>query len=113
MRQFIHLGFNNWVASSKIAVIQVPNSAPTHRFLQVCKEQSKLIDITEGRKTKSIVILETGQIVLSAFTPDTIVGRIEGNVEKQEKASKANKQEKLPRGHAPVARRQKAGSGGK
>ena len=110
MKQFIHLGFNNWVASSKIAVIQVPNSAPAHRFLQVCKEQSKLIDITEGRKTKSIVILETGQIVLSAFSPDTIVGRIEGNDKKQKEASKANKQEKLPRGHAPVAKRQKAGS---
>lgn len=85
MKQFIHLGFNNWVSANKIVAVQVPASAPAHRLLHACKEQGKLIDITEGRKTKSIVVLETGQIMLSALTPDTIVGRAEGtNNEKKE-----------------------------
>ena len=78
MKQFIHLGFNNWVASEKISVVQISDSAPARRFVQLAREQNVLIDATSGRKTESVIILSTGQIVLSALSPDTIVGRAEG-----------------------------------
>ena len=77
-KQFIHLGFNNWISLDKVATIQVPNSAPAVRLVQTCRANNQLADLSNGRKTKAVIVLTTGQVVLSALAPDTIIGRMEG-----------------------------------
>ncbi len=71
----IHIGFGNIVNTSKIIAIVGPDSAPIKRMVQRAKEQGTAIDATQGRRTKSVLVMENGQIVLSALLPETIAGR--------------------------------------
>lgn len=63
------------VNSDKIAAVVSPDAAPIKRMVQGAKSEGTLIDATQGRKTKAVIILETGQIVLSALQPETITRR--------------------------------------
>lgn len=72
----INLGFGNMIPSSRIAKIFPANSSPTKRIVQEAREQKKLIDVTNGRKTKSIVIVDSAHVLLSAIEPETIMERL-------------------------------------
>jgi hypothetical protein len=74
----IHIGFGNIVNTSKIIAIVSPDSAPVKRMVQRAKENGTVIDATQGRKTKSVLVMESSQLVLSALLPETIVGRSQG-----------------------------------
>ena len=80
----IHIGFGNIVNTSKIIAIVSPESAPIKRLAQNAKEKGLAIDATQGRRTKSVLIMEGGQVVLSALLPDTIAGRLQGTTEDSE-----------------------------
>ncbi len=71
----IHIGFGNIVNTTKIIAIVSPDSAPIKRMVQRAKEQGSAIDATQGRRTKSVLVMENGQVVLSALLPETIAGR--------------------------------------
>lgn len=71
----IHIGFGNIVNTSKIIAIVSPESAPIKRMVQRAKEQGTAIDATQGRRTKSVLVMENGQVVLSALLPETVAGR--------------------------------------
>lgn len=71
----IHIGFGNIVNTAKIIAIVSPESAPVKRMVQRAKEQGMAIDATQGRRTKSVLVMENGQAVLSALLPETIAGR--------------------------------------
>lgn len=71
----IHIGFGNIVNTTKIIAIVSPDSAPIKRMVQRAKEQGIAIDATQGRRTKSVLVMENGQVVLSALLPETIAGR--------------------------------------
>lgn len=71
----IHIGFGNIVNTAKIIAIVSPESAPIKRMIQRAKEQGTAIDATQGRRTKAVLVMENGQIVLSALLPETISGR--------------------------------------
>ncbi len=73
----IHIGFGNIVNTSKIIAIVSPDSAPVKRLVQGAKEKGMAIDATQGRKTKSVLVMENSQVVLSALLPETIAGRIQ------------------------------------
>lgn len=75
MSNLIHVGFGNVVNASKIISIVGPDAAPIKRLVQRAKEAGTAIDATSGRKTKSVIMMENGQVVLSALMPETIVGR--------------------------------------
>ena len=75
MDKLINIGFGNIVNTSKIIAIVSPDSAPVKRMVQRSKENGTVIDATQGRKTKAVMVMEGGQIVLSALMPDTIAGR--------------------------------------
>ncbi len=81
MGRLIHIGFGNVVNSEKIISIVSPDAAPIKRMVQKAKENGTVIDGTQGRKTKSVIVMENGQIVLSALMTDTIVRRAEGEKE--------------------------------
>jgi len=72
---FINIGFGNVVNTDKIVGIIRPEAAPIKRMVQTSKDNSTAIDATCGRKTKAVLVMESGQIVLSALLPETIAGR--------------------------------------
>ena len=74
--QLINVGFGNIVFASRIIAIAVPNSAPMKRFKEDARESGKLVDVTHGRRTRSIIITDSGHIILSAVQPETISQRI-------------------------------------
>ena len=74
--ELIHVGFGNIVAINRVIAMGPPNSAPTKRMIQEGKNTGMLIDMTNGRRTKAVLMLDSGHTVLSALSPDTIAGRL-------------------------------------
>lgn len=75
MADLVNIGFGNLVNSQKVIAVVNPDAAPIKRLVQSAKEAQKVIDATQGRRTKSVLIMETEQIILSAMQPDTIAKR--------------------------------------
>lgn len=75
MDKLIHIGFGNIINAEKIVAIVSPDSAPIKRMVQGAKENGTVIDATQGRKTKAVMVMENGSVVLSALMPETIAGR--------------------------------------
>lgn len=71
----VNVGFGNVVAASKVVAIVVPGSAPIKRLREEAKKMGKLIDVTEGRRTRSIIITDSDHIILSAIQAETITQR--------------------------------------
>ena len=75
--ELVHVGFGNVLAVSRVVAMVSPRySAPTRRLVQEAKRRGQLADLTSGRKTKAVVIMDTGHIVLVAITPETVAGRV-------------------------------------
>ena len=75
--EFLHVGFDNVVAANRVVAIVGPSSAPVKRMVHEATERSMVIDMTNGRKTKAVIILDSGHIALAALQPETITGRME------------------------------------
>lgn len=73
--ELVHVGFSNIIAVNRVVAIASPNSAPTKRTIQEGRDKGLLIDMTNGRRTKAVIITDSGHIILSALTPETIAGR--------------------------------------
>ena len=73
---FVNMGFGNIINSDKIVAVISPDSAPSKRLLQNSKECGKVIDATQGRRTRALIVTDSGFLVLSALQPETIAGRI-------------------------------------
>ena len=85
MNRLIHVGFGNIVNTDKIIAIVSPEAAPIKRLVQKAKETGQAIDATQGRKTKSVLVMENSQVVLSALLPETIAGRAQALWPEEEK----------------------------
>jgi extracellular matrix regulatory protein A len=77
----INVGFGNMISSSKIVAVVSPDSAPVKRIVQEAKEIGKAIDASQGRKTKSVIIMDSNHVVLSALTTDIVANRINNDNE--------------------------------
>lgn len=75
--QLINVGFGNTVSANRIVAIVSPESAPIKRMVQESKENRTAIDATCGRRTRAVVIMDSGHIVLSAIQPETVAGRLD------------------------------------
>lgn len=75
MEQLINVGFGNYINRYKMIAVISPDSAPAKRMIQNGKEQGTVIDATQGRRTRAVIVMENSQIVLSAVLPETIAGR--------------------------------------
>ncbi len=75
--QLVHIGFGNIIAMSRIIAIASPNSAPSKRTIQEGRNKGLLIDMTNGRRTKALIITDSGHIILAALAPETIAGRLQ------------------------------------
>lgn len=76
--ELVHIGFNNMLAMNRVIAIASPNSAPTKRTIQEGRNKGLLIDMTNGRRTKAVIIADSGHIILAALAPETISGRLQG-----------------------------------
>ncbi len=86
MNQFIHVGFGNIVNTDKVIAVVSPDSAPVKRMVQTAKETGTAVDATQGRKTKAVLVMENGQLVLSALLPETIANRAQTGREDMDEA---------------------------
>ena len=75
MAELMNIGFGNLVHTDKIIAIVTPDSAPAKRLVQRAKQEEQIVDATQGRKTRSILVMEPDKIVLSALGTDTLAGR--------------------------------------
>lgn len=72
MTELIHVGFGNFLSANKVVAVIPPNSAPTKRIVQEVKNRGRLIDMTNGHRTKAVVITDSGHIALTAVEAETI-----------------------------------------
>lgn len=83
MAGFVNIGFGNLVNEDRIVAVVCPEAAPVKRLVQKAKETGRVIDATQGRRTKAVLITEEDHVVLSALQPDTISKRIAAGKEAQ------------------------------
>ena len=83
--QFINIGFGNIVSSSRVIAIVSPDAAPIERIVQDAKDKGTAIDATCGRKTRAVLIMDSGNIILSAIQPETIASRLDNSSVEDEK----------------------------
>ena len=76
--QLINIGFGNVVAANRIVAIISPDSSPVKRLVQDARDKGTLVDATYGRRTRAVVITDSGHVVLSALQHETIVNRVPG-----------------------------------
>ncbi len=75
MAELMNIGFGNLVHTDKIVAVVSPDSAPAKRLVQRAKQEERIVDATQGRKTRSILVMEQKTVVISALGPDTLAGR--------------------------------------
>jgi regulator of extracellular matrix RemA (YlzA/DUF370 family) len=73
----VHVGFGGIVAANRILAILDPNSQPVRRMVRRAKKDGMSIDMTYGRKTRTVIILDTGHIITAAIQPETLLGRLQ------------------------------------
>ena len=76
-QKLLHVGFGNMVVAERVVAIISPDSAPIRRLKDEAREAGLLVDVTQGRKTRSILIMDSRHVILSAIQPETITARFE------------------------------------
>ncbi len=76
--KLINIGFGNMVSASRVIAIVSPESAPIKRIILDVRDRGQLIDATYGRRTRAVVIMDSGHVILSAIQPETVAGRMSG-----------------------------------
>jgi hypothetical protein len=89
----LNIGFGNTVVASRIVAIVTPGSAPMKRLKEEAKEEKRLIDATQGRRTRSIVITDSNHVILSAIQAETISQRFVTGFEFKEEKKKGTDSE--------------------
>ena len=75
--QLINIGFGNIVSANRIISIVSPESAPIKRIVQDAKDKGMAVDATYGRRTRAVIIMDSGHVILSAVQPQTGAGRLD------------------------------------
>ncbi len=76
--KLINIGFGNMVCADRVVALVSPDSAPVKRLIQDTRDTGMLIDVTCGRRTRSVIITDSEHIILSAIQPETVSNRIAG-----------------------------------
>lgn len=84
--KFVNIGLGNIVLLKKIVAVVTPESAPIKRLVQEARDEGCLIDATYGRRTRSVIITDSGQVILSPVQPETIARRVGDKLESDTKS---------------------------
>lgn len=82
--QLVNIGFGNIVSAERIVAIVSPESAPIKRMVQEAKDNKTAVDATYGRRTRAVLIMDSGHIILSAVQPETVGGRIDKTISQED-----------------------------
>jgi len=74
-RRLINIGFGNMVVAGRILAVVNPKSSPMKKLKDEARQEKRLIDVTEGRRTRAIIILDSNHVILSAVNPETLTQR--------------------------------------
>lgn len=74
--KLLNIGYGNLVMASRVVAVVSPQSAPMRRLREEAASRGKLVDATQGRRTRSILITDSDLVILSAINPETIAGRL-------------------------------------
>ena len=74
--KLLNIGFGNMVAAPRVVSMVSPESAPIKRIIQDVRERGNLIDATFGRRTRTVIVMDSGHVILSALTPETLNARL-------------------------------------
>ena len=79
--KFINVGFGNMVAAERVVAVASPDSAPVKRLIQDAKDDGRAIDVTCGRRTRSVIITDSEHVILSATQTETIANRLDNETD--------------------------------
>ena len=79
--KLVNIGFGGLVARERILAVVSPDSSPIKRIIQDMRERGQLVDASYGRKTQAVLVMDSGHVILSALTPETLAQRINGSGE--------------------------------
>ncbi len=79
--KFINIGFGSMVAANRVLAVVDPDSAPIKRMVQEAKERAMMVDASYGRKTQSVILMDTDHVILSALSTEAIGQRWSENKE--------------------------------
>jgi regulator of extracellular matrix RemA (YlzA/DUF370 family) len=74
--KFISVGFGNLVCADRVVALAAPDSSPVKRLIQDAKDDGRVIDVSCGRKTRSVLVLDSDHVILSALQTETIAARL-------------------------------------
>ena len=84
--KLINIGFGSMIAANRLLAVVAPDSAPIKRVVQESRDRGMLVDASYGRKTKSVILMDTDHVILSALTTETLSARWEDTQEEKENA---------------------------
>ena len=82
--KLVNIGFGNMINAARMVAVVSPDSAPIKRIIQESKERGMLIDATQGRRTRAVIIMDSDHVVLSYLQAETVAGRLGGAVMQEE-----------------------------
>ena len=82
--KLMNIGFGNMISAERLLTVVSPDAAPIKRLVQEAREHSMLIDARCGRKTKSVLVMDTDHVILSGLSPETIARRAGFNLEEEQ-----------------------------
>ena len=82
--KLINIGFGNMINANRLIAIVSPDSAPIKRIIQECKERGTLIDATQGRRTRAVIIMDSVHVILTYLQCETVANRLEADTYEEE-----------------------------
>ncbi|MDP6099948.1 MAG: DUF370 domain-containing protein [Dehalococcoidia bacterium] len=74
--ELVHVGFGNMVAMNRVVAIVTPTSAPIKRLVQDGRSSNLIVDMTSGRRARSVLVTDSGHLILAAVSAETVAGRV-------------------------------------
>ena len=90
--KFINVGFGNMIAVERVVALASPESAPIKRLVQDAKDDGRAIDVTCGRRTRSVIITDSEHVILSAIQTETIANRLDSSVVLDDETDEASEE---------------------
>lgn len=75
--RMVSIGFGNMVSAGRVIAMVSPESAPIRRVISEARDRGMLVDATHGRRTRAVIVTDSGHVVLSAVNPETVVSRLD------------------------------------
>ena len=88
--KLLNIGFGNLVAAERMVAVVSPESAPIKRIIQDVRERGRLIDASFGRRTRAVIVMDSGHVILSALQPETLSARMSQLAEENTGGEKTN-----------------------